>query len=149
MAGITIKKHIQAPAGRVFAAATDFARAPEIIRSIRKVEMLTDGPLRVGTRFRETRILFSREATEELEVTSFEPPHRFALGCENHGCRFHTETTFTSNGTGTDVEMRFQATPLTLAAKMMSAAMKPMMSSVASECAGDLDDLKAAIEGGP
>jgi carbon monoxide dehydrogenase subunit G len=141
-----IKKHVEAPPETVFATAADFARAAEFVRGIAKVEMLTDGPVGVGTRFRETRIMFKREATEEMEVTAFDPPRSYALGCENHGCRYHTEITFTPNGSGTDVEMVFDATPLTVLAKVMAVAMSPMMKKLAEECGKDLDDLKQAVE---
>ena len=43
------------------------------------VEVLTDGPLRVGTRMRvPTRIGFLR-TTDLMEVTAFEPPERWAV----------------------------------------------------------------------
>jgi carbon monoxide dehydrogenase subunit G len=148
MAGITVKKHVEAPPEKVFEVASDFAKAPEHIRGIAKVEMLTDGPVGAGTRFRETRIMFKREATEEMEVTAFDPPRSYALGCENHGCKYHSVLTFTPNGDGTDVEMTFEATPLTVFAKVMSVAMSPMIKKVAVECSKDLDDLKAAVESG-
>ena len=47
---------------------------------------------------------------------------------------------------GTEVEMTFEATPLTLPAKMMSVLMRPMIKSVAKHCMQDLEDLKASIE---
>ena len=146
MAGVTIKKHIEASPEEVFAAATDLNKWVERIRGIEKVELLTDGPLGVGTRFRETRIMFKREAIEEMEFTGFDPPNGYAVGCESHGCRYNTEFSFTPNGSGTDVEMRFEATPLTFVAKAMSAMMKPMLGSVGKVLEQDLDDLKAAIE---
>ncbi len=145
--GIEIKTHIEAPVETVFEKATDFARAAEKISGIEKMEMLTDGPVGKGARFRETRVMFGREAIEEMEVVEFSPPDRYALGCENHGCRYHSEFHFSPRGSGTDVAMTFEATPLTLGAKIMSFLMRPMMKSVATHCAKDLEDLKASIEG--
>ena len=55
-------KHVTAPRALVFDRATDFAGAPARIQAIRKVEMLTPGPVRVGTQFKETRVVFKREA---------------------------------------------------------------------------------------
>ncbi|MDH3284327.1 MAG: SRPBCC family protein [Acidobacteriota bacterium] len=146
MASISVRRHIAAPVDEVFARASDFARAPDVIEGIAKVEMLTGGPVGQGTRFRETRIMFGREAIEEMEVTAFDPPRRYALGCENHGCRYHSELRFTPSGSGTDVEMSFDATPLTTIAKIMSLVMRPMMRSLAKTCLKDLDDLKSALE---
>jgi uncharacterized protein YndB with AHSA1/START domain len=146
MPGIKLTRHVEAPPEKVFATATDFAGAPQFIRAIREVEMLTDGPVGIGTRFRETRVMLENEATEEMEVTAFDPPRSYALGTENYGTRFRTEFTFTPNGDGTDVEMSFEATPQTAVAKMMASALAPMIEKLAEECEKDLDDLKAAAE---
>jgi len=147
MAEISVKKRIEASPERVFALATDFENAARRLRGIKKLELLSDGPLGVGTRFRETRVMFNREATEEMEVTAFDPPRSYEVGCESHGCRYHSVLTFTPVGSGTEIEMRFQATPLTLAAKMMAVALQPMLSSVVKCLEDDLEDLKAAAEG--
>ena len=81
-----------------------------------------------------------------MEVTAFERPRRYALGCENHGCRYHSELLFTSVDGGTDVEMRFQAEPLTGFAKVMSFLMKPMMKGVTKCLDQDLEDIKKSLE---
>jgi len=146
MPGVTVKKHIEAPPEKVFEQATDIPKWPEQMEGIVSVEMLTDGPVRLGTKFRETRVMFNREATEEMEVTGFNPPHSYSVGAENHGCKYHTEFTFKPNGSGTDVEMLFEATPVTALAKTMSAMMAPMIGKVGEICGKDLDDLKASIE---
>jgi len=146
---ITIRKHVSAPVEKVFEMATDFPNAPRFVKGIVKMEMLTQGPVGIGTRFRETRKVFNREATEEMEVTGFEAPQRYSVGCESHGCRYHTEFSFASDSGGTRIDMTFRATPVTLGAKVMSVLMRPMMKAVMKECAKDLDDLKAAAEGGP
>jgi len=41
--------------------------------------VLTPGPIRAGTRIREDRVLFGRNGTQELEVTTIERPHRLRL----------------------------------------------------------------------
>ena len=146
--GITVRKQIDAPPERVFAAATDLANAPKRIEGITRMELLTPGPVATGTRFRETRVLFGREATEELEVQGFEPPRRFSIGCDNHGCRYRTEFRFEPSGEGTEVELRFEATPLTLVARVMSVLTRPLMGRLASLCEKDLEDIKRSIESG-
>jgi carbon monoxide dehydrogenase subunit G len=146
MFGFTVDRHVAAPPDVVFARASDFRRAPETIAAIVKMEMLTDGPVRVGTRFRETRVLFGRAATEEMTVTALEPPKRYTLAAESHGSRYHTELSFAPDGQGTRVTMTFAATPVTFMARVMSVLMRPMMKSMVKMCAKDLDDLKAAIE---
>ena len=97
---VTISETIARPIEEVFAAATDFAGSVERIGGIEKVEMLSEGPVGLGTRFRETRTMFGREATEEMEVVEFEPPRRYVLGAESHGSRYRTEIRFAETGDG-------------------------------------------------
>jgi hypothetical protein len=146
MFGFTVDRHIAAPPDVVFARASDFRRAPETISAIIKTDVLTDGPIRLGTRFRETRVLFGREATEEMTVTAFDPPRSYTLGAESHGSRYHTELAFTPDGQGTRVTMTFAATPLTFMSRVMSLLLRPMAKSMVKMCAKDLEDLKQAIE---
>jgi carbon monoxide dehydrogenase subunit G len=146
MFGFTVDRHIAAPPEVVFARTTDLRRAPEVITAIVKMEVLTSGPVGVGTRFRETRVMFGREATEEMTITAFEPPKGYTLSAESHGSRYHTELSFAPEGQGTRVTFTFQGTPVTLMARVMSVLMRPMINSAMKACAKDLDDIKAAIE---
>ena len=78
---------VAAPPERMFAIFTDLEGAPGRIRGIKKVELLTPGPVRVGTKWRETRVFGKREATEVLEVTEFVPGRTFSVGSSSCGCR--------------------------------------------------------------
>jgi carbon monoxide dehydrogenase subunit G len=146
MKSITIKTRIQAPPAKVFALATDLRNAAGRIKAIQKLEVLTEGPIARGTRFRETRVMFGRPATEEMTITEFEPPARYALGAESCGCRYRTEFRFTPESGGTEVEMSFAAQPLTFFAKAMSLLMRPLLKSLTKACARDLNDLKVVAE---
>jgi len=143
----TLSEHIDAAPAQVFERATDLRKAANVIGGITKVEVLTDGPIRQGTRFRETRIMFKREATEEMEIARFEPPHDYSLLCESHGCRYVTDFHITPDGGGSKIEMVFNAEPLTTMAKVMGFVMKPLLKSCMKETAKDLQDLKRAVEG--
>jgi uncharacterized membrane protein len=146
MAQFSVRRTIAAPIEAVFALAADFANAPKHVSGIKRVEMLTDGPVRVGTRFRETRVMFGKEATEEMEVVALTPPHGYVLGSETCGCRYRCEIRLTPAANGTDVVMNFDAQPLTFFAKIMCKLMGFMMKSVSKACEQDLEDLKAAVE---
>lgn len=143
----TTTKTVAAPVERVFAIATDLRHAVGRIRAITKLDVLTEGPVGKGTRFRETRTMFGRPATEEMEITSFDPPHGYVVGCESHGTRYRTEFRFTPQGSSTEIAMTFSAEPLTTAAKVMSTMMKPFEKKLIGECNKDLDDLAAHAEG--
>lgn len=146
MASVTITQRIAAAPERVFALATDFAHAPERIRGIERMEVLTPGPVGVGTRVRETRRMLGKEHTEELEVTAFDPPRSYRVGCVSHGTRYDSELRFEPVEGGTEVAMHFEAVPLTLGARLLSFLARPMLKSVAKECGRDLEDLRVALE---
>lgn len=146
MTSIDLSCDIRAPITEVFAHLTDFENAPEMVGGITEVNMLTEGPLRVGTRFEETRVMFGREATEQMEVTELDSPRMYTLGAESHGSRYASTFRLSETATGTRVHLDFTATPLTLFAKVMSVLMKPMMKKVLTECSKDLEDIKSFIE---
>jgi hypothetical protein len=138
---------IAAPPRRVFEVATDLRSAVGRVRAITKMEVLTEGPVRKGTRFRETRTMFGRPATEEMEITAFEPPRGFTMECANHGCRYEMEFRLEPKGTSTELEMMFRVQALTFVAKVMSTLMRPLGKRMVGECAKDLDDIARVAEG--
>lgn len=149
MAGWTSSVFIAAPREVVWGWATDLERWPETIGAITKIENLTGGAMGVGTRFRETRVMFGREVTEEMEVVAFEPPRRYALSAESHGNQYRTEALFEAEGDGTRQSFVFEARARTAMAKVLSVVMAPMMKKMLLKCiAEDQADLKRACEGG-
>lgn len=149
MAGIEVSERIDAPREAVWLRATAIEEWPETIEAILKVENLTGGPMRVGTRFRETRVMFGKEATEEMEVSEFEPPMRYVTLAESHGSKYRSEVLFEEQADGgTVMTFRFEATPVTMGAKVMGAVMMPMMKKMLRKCLGeDLGDMKRVCEG--
>jgi len=147
MPSVTISRTIQAPAEDVFDASTNIHIWADVVPAINSIEVFTDGPVGVGTRFRETRTMFGREASEEMEFLEFERPNRYVLGAESHGCRYRTTFTLTPEAGGTKLEMNFDGTPLTFGAKVMSVLMRPMMKKMGEMCGKDLDAIKAHVEG--
>lgn len=146
MGQMTVSKHIDAPQDKVFAVITDLEGARERITGIEKVELLTDGPFGKGTRWRETRIMFKREATEEMEITAWDPPDGYTLGCESCGARYDMALTLVSDGAATSMEWRIETTPITFMARVMS-VFSGLMSGMMKKCmAQDMEDIKAAAE---
>ena len=66
-----------------FKTVADIVEWPQIIRSIRSLELLTPGPIRAGTRLREQRIMFGHETIEGVRIAEIERPHRLRLVAEN------------------------------------------------------------------
>jgi carbon monoxide dehydrogenase subunit G len=140
---------IAAPADRVFKLLSDFAHAPDHVSGINKVEMLTPGPVRVGTKFKETRMMFGKEATETMEVTTFDPPRSYTIQALSCGVEFRSTFRCTPEGTGTKVRLEVETTPKSLFAKILSPIMKLMMGGMMKKCVmKDLADVKIFAEKG-
>jgi hypothetical protein len=145
-----VHEQINAPPEAVFAAASDFPNAPQRIRGIKKMEMLTQGPVGMGTRFRETRVMFGREATETMEVVDFQPGRSYTLRANNCGCEYRTVVSVrpaAAAGGGSQITFDFMGTPLTFGAKVMGTLMGWMIKGACVKAIRqDLADLKAKVE---
>ena len=128
---------------------TDFPRWPQVIAAIERVDVLTDGPVGVGTRFRETRRMFGREATEEMTVAELTSPSRFVLTAYNHGTAYHAEHVLTAVEGGTRLKLVFDGTPKTVTARLLSPLGLMMRGTVMKQLSADLADIKRAAEASP
>jgi carbon monoxide dehydrogenase subunit G len=79
---LDLELSIHAPPEKVFAAITDLHAGGRWLPGCTKLEVLTSGPYDKGTRWRETRRMFGREATEEFEVKHVQAPHIIELHCD-------------------------------------------------------------------
>lgn len=97
---------IAAPPERVWAGLVDVDRMGEWMKGLVRIERLTEGPLTVGSQFRETRKMWGREAGEVFEVTVFDPPRLLELYVDgkrgSSGCgEYRFRHTLTPEGAGT------------------------------------------------
>ncbi|WP_277212658.1 SRPBCC family protein [Isoptericola croceus] len=104
-----VERLVRAPAERVWAVLTDIAHADETLAGVTKVEPVTEGPYRVGTKWRETRRMFGREDTQQLEVTLAEEPTRTVVEADSSGVHYVTEFTLTPTADTTRLRMSFTA----------------------------------------
>jgi uncharacterized membrane protein len=148
MASFKLIRRVEAPIDVVFDIFSDIPRADKMIDAIVKIEMLTDGPVGVGTRWRETRLMFKREATEEMEVTAFDPGRSYTVGCESCGCEYESTWRFDAEGDATHVEFEMGYRPLTFFAKVMSPLGRLMMPMMKKCFENDFQALKELAESG-
>lgn len=148
MAAIELEIHIARPPEEVFEVFVDIPRSPDHVQAITRVEMLTSGPVVPGTRWKETRSMYGREETLELEISELVRPDHYVVQADAHGTRYVTRFDFTPSGEGTQVKLSFDATPRTALAKLMGVLTKMMLRSFSRSMQKDLEDLKAAVERG-
>lgn len=140
---------VEAPAERVFEMLCDLEGAPERIDQIIKTEVLTEGPFGVGTRWRETRKMFGKEATEEMEVVSMEPGRSYTVTAASCGSEYVTTLRCVPEGAGRcRVEFEFGWKAVTLGAKLMSPMVFFMKGMLRRCIESDLACIKRAAESG-
>jgi len=145
---LTLTRQICAPPERVFALTTNVEAFPTVVPAIKKTELLTPGPIAVGTRFRETREMFGKEATETMEFFDFSPPSSCTIGCTSCGVEYRTRFDFRAvPAGGTELVMTMDCRPVTLFAKIVSPVMGLMMKgTMRNLLEADLDAVKRAAE---
>ena len=144
MANIRISDRIDAPPERVFDLFTDLHGGPDRLRPVKRIEVLTDGPIGKGTRWRETRIMMKRECTETLEITEFDPPSAYTAVCDSHGSVWTSEFRFKPDGAGTRIDLTMRCSPVSLCARLMSPISSLFAGVLRKAIQEDIDDLRAA-----
>lgn len=136
-----------APADRVFESFTDFPTMADRIACIQHIEMLTNDPIGVGTKFSETRTVMGKQATETFQVVEFEPGRKLRLDTESCGVRYESTYTLTPTADGTHIDFAMHTKPLTLYAKIMSPIMGLMMGGMMKKLINqDFLEHKQAVE---
>ena len=148
MADLELTRDIAAAPQRVWAAITDLEGSVDIISGITKVERLSsDSEFEVGTRWRETRTMFGKEATEEMEVSALEPPQSYTVVADSHSVHYTSTWTVEPWGDGTRLAMTFDAEPQGGFAKFMAMTVGRLMKGPTRRAlAKDLDEIAKAVE---
>lgn len=139
---------VRAPRQVVWGVVTDIPNATRTIKAIEKIEVL-ERPATglVGLRWRETRTMFGKEATEVMWITRAEEPAFYETRAESHGAVYTTRIALADADGGTRLSMEFVGAPQTFGAKVMAAIFLPFMKgSVRKAIRKDLEDVKAAAE---
>ena len=144
---VSVSETISGPVQTVFDAVSDVTNAADLISGLDKVEILSDVKTGKGLRWRETRVMFGKESTEEMEITVFDPPNFYRSEARSHGMIYLTNTTFREiDENTTEVTVAFTGTPVSLVAKLMTPIGLLFSGSLKKSLRADLLDLKRSIE---
>ncbi|MDH2389837.1 MULTISPECIES: SRPBCC family protein [Streptomyces] len=151
---VHVERRIAAPAGRVWRALTDLESMPRVLSGVERVEILSEGrhgSFDVGTRWRETRRMMGKLATEEMYVTAVEPERRYVVEADSHGAHYVSEFALRGDGPqATTVRMTFSATPPSgiggVVAKLLGGLGRR---AVSKAIAKDLEDVARSVESEP
>jgi carbon monoxide dehydrogenase subunit G len=148
MSQLSLTKHIAAPPERVWSILTDLDDSPRTISAITSVERLSaDQGLQVGTRWRETRTMFGKEATEVMEVTAVDPGSSYVVEAESGNVHYRSRLSVEPSGEGSVLTMTFHGEPRGALTKFVAATVgKLMQGATRKALAKDLDDIARAAE---
>jgi hypothetical protein len=142
---IELHKTTAAKPQAVFRTIVDIVNWPRIIRSVAAVELLTPGRVRVGTRVRVNRVIYGHEMTEELEVETFERPHRLRLVGESRGMHYERDHVIDALQIGSRLMFIFRSRAGTEPARAAQDLIAPLLQiNLRDELERDLVDFAAA-----
>jgi carbon monoxide dehydrogenase subunit G len=146
---LELTQHVNAPVEAVWEVLTDIEGAAGTLSGVTKVEVLTPGPYAEGFRWRETRKMMGKEATEEMWVADAQAPHATTVKAQSGGADYTTRFTLRPVPGGTELTMFFgaeQARPGALTKLMMAVFGKLGMNAARKAMAQDLKDIAAKAE---
>jgi carbon monoxide dehydrogenase subunit G len=146
---VVVERRVTASQGRVWETLTDLRGMDRVLSGVTGVEVLSDGGFGVGTRWRETRRMFGKDATEEMRVTVSEPPERYAVEARSHGSRYVSEWELRADGpASTTIRMTFSAESTGGVAGLLAKVLGAVGArAVRRAIAKDLDDVAGWVEG--
>lgn len=132
----------------VFNAFSDLKNLSNNVRAIKSIELLTPGDIGIGSKFKETRVMFGKESSETMEITQFSPSDYFKEEARYNGMHYVTEWRFIDEENKTTVSIDFSGTATTLTAKLLNVLFSFMAGGMKKAFLADMDDLKKTLERG-
>jgi uncharacterized membrane protein len=147
---VTVSRSIAAPADRVWAVFTDISAAPDNLSAVDAIELLTPGPFAEQLRWKETRRIYGRTATEEMWVSALDAGRAYTVSAGATGTKYQSHFEFVPTGdASTTVHFTFSGESHGVA-RVISAVMWPLFKrKLAKELSRDLDDLAKVCEQPP
>jgi carbon monoxide dehydrogenase subunit G len=110
----TLTQHINAPAESVWAVVSDIPGSAATLSGVDSIQMLTDGPYGVGTRWKETRTMMGRSETVEMGVDQCHAPAQGRAGsttvkARQGGASYTSRFALAERDGGTDLTLTFGA----------------------------------------
>lgn len=146
---VSVDIDIAQSSNTVWTAITDIEHYSDVITSIIDLEILNQPESSlIGLKWKETRKMFGKEATETMWITDAAENQYYCTRAENHGAVYITRLSLTESEEATTLTMTFSAEAATIGLKIISAIMsvfvKKMMKNALQT---DLEDIKKYVEG--
>ncbi|MBN2657339.1 MAG: SRPBCC family protein [Spirochaetales bacterium] len=147
MQSIELSTKISAPKEKVWSVIADIENSIHTISGIRKIEILEKGTPLIGLKWRETREMFGKEATEIMWIEEAEENRFYKVKAESHGSKYFTDFYLEELPEGTLLTLKFSAEIISFGARLVNFLMGWMFkSSTIKAFEADLQDIKKAVE---
>lgn len=146
LANVSIK--INSTKEKIWEVITNIENSTQNIRAIEKIVVI-DKPKDgfVGFKWKETRTMFGKEATEIMWVTGAETNRYYETRAESHGSVYISKLSIEERDKNCVLSMGFEGIPQSVMSKLMGAVFGGMMKkSIEKALLTDLVDIKNAVE---
>ncbi|MGC5173277.1 SRPBCC family protein [Microbacterium sp. DT81.1] len=142
MKSFQFTEHIKRPPRDVFAVIADPREATRFLDNITDSTKLTDGPIGVGSTFRETRVVSGKQSSADLRITEYEPYTHVGVSTAAEGITVTYQYRLATEGEGTRLDWTCE-----LDADGLRRMMLPLVAAIMKKEDGDhLQRLKVYIE---
>ena len=145
---LEVQVPVNADKAAIWEVITNIEHAASTIEGIELVEVLEkpeDGL--VGLKWRETRTLFGKTATEVMWITEAEKDHYYKTRAESHGAVYISMMSIKEEAGQVYLKMSFHSEAQTFGAKIMAGLLGGMMKNATKKALlKDLEDIKRVVE---
>ena len=145
---LSVFVEIRKPIEDVWKSIIDFKNCSKFIESIIKIEIIDEPKdTLVGFKWKETRVMFGKEAIETMWITNYVDNEFYETRAESHGSIYKSRLSVERLGENTKLTMSFTAEAQTFFAKVFSTCMGFMIKgSMKKALVKDLNDIKNHLE---
>jgi len=145
MSKIIITETIQGSVPQVFSTFTDLRNFGECYQGITELTVLTEGPVRKGTVFSETRVMFNKATSIEMEVTAFDDNKNYRVENDAYGMHYSSDYEFSAAGGNTHIKLTFEVRPQSFLTRLLSPLLGLMLMTTRKPMRQDLLDLQTFV----
>ncbi len=144
---VNVKVSIPKAKEEVWDKITNIEDSVNVISGIEKLEVLNKPESGfIGFKWRETRKMFGKEATEVMWITDCAEYDHYNVSAESHGSKYESVISVREKQGETTLAMDFTAIPQTTSAKVMSLLMGWMFAGPTKKALQqDLEDIKMSL----
>jgi Polyketide cyclase / dehydrase and lipid transport len=145
MSELSVSREVSVSPEALWELITDLDSSPNVISAVTMIERLDGGRgFDVGTRWRETRLIFGRETTEILQVTDMDPGRSYTVETDSG---YRSVIAVEPAPSGSIITIAFGAEPAGTVSKMLAGTFGKLFEGGTRQAlVQDLDDIAAAAQ---